>query len=258
MQDWIAATASRRGAHHEHAGRPNEDHARADLDTPPGVVTVADGHGAPQYTRADRGSRLATRAAVEVLRSHHDDLAGLPQALVDRWRELVAADVDDDPPGRDELGRRAPHELYGTTLLAVADLPDRLLLVQLGDGDTVVARCDGEVRRPIPAVDYAMPNATDSLVQDDAADVVRVAQVARDEFDPHLVLLATDGLDAARPGRSWHADVVGELCAELDGLAGDQLDGVVDAWCRDAADDGGDDSTIAVLVARDLLGPTAR
>lgn len=259
MQDWIAATASRRGAHHEHAGRPNEDHARADLDTTPAVVTVADGHGAPQYTRADRGSQLATQAAVEVLRSHHDDLDGLPKALVERWRELVAADVEEQPPPREEVGRGEPHELYGTTLLAAADLGDRLLLVQLGDGDTILARCGGEhgeVRRPIPPVQYAFPNATDSLVQPDAADVVRLAQVDHDEFGADLLLLATDGLDAARPGRSWHTAAARELCDQVRGLAAGALDEVVDTWCADAAEAGGDDTTMALLASTRVLGGT--
>lgn len=261
MTTWVAATGSVRGAHHEHSGAPNEDHARTVTDGAVTIATVADGHGAPQYTRADRGSRLATRAAVEVLsevpaRPTDADLEGLPQTLVERWRTLVADDLADDPPTAGEIGRHDPQMLYGTTLLAGAQLEGGLLLVQLGDGDIVLGRCDDPepaTHRPIPPVQYAFPGATDSLVQDDADEDVRVALVTADDFDPEVVLLATDGLDAANRGRRWHAEVMAATCRRLGATAADELEATVQAWCREPARVGGDDTTMALLARPHLL-----
>lgn len=258
MATLLTASGSVRGAHHEHSGAPNEDHARTRADGPT-IVTVADGHGAPHYTRADRGSRLATRVAVEVLAEVHPqpattDLEQLPGLLVDRWRTLVDDDIAADPPAPGEAGRHGPHTLYGTTLLAGVDLPAGLLLVQLGDGDIVLGRCDRqETRRPIPAVEYAFSSATDSLVQENAEEHVRVALVTPDDFDPEVVLLATDGLDAARRGRDWHADVMAETCQRLQATTAEELDAAVQEWCREPARAGGDDTTMALLVRPQLL-----
>lgn len=263
MSTWIAGTGSVRGAHHEHRGAPNEDHARARIGDSGVAVAVADGHGAPQYRRAERGSRLATRAALEVLgdaaaASDGPDREQLPAALVGRWRQLVADDLEHDPPDPAEVGRHPPRSLYGTTVLAAAQAPDGLLLAQLGDGDILLGRCDEPtIHRPIPAVEYAFPGATDSLVQDDATDHVRVALVPPDRFDPEVVLLATDGLDAARPGRDWHAGVMAETCQRLREVAADELDGAVGAWCRKPAQVGGDDTTMALLVRPHLLAGSA-
>ncbi len=262
MSTWVAGTGSVRGAHHEHSGAPNQDHARTRVDGTAAIVAVADGHGAPQYRRAERGSRLATQAALEVLAGvaaaaaepGDPDLQRLPVALVDRWRQLVADDLERDPPAPAEAGRHQPHNLYGTTVLAAAQLADGLLLTQLGDGDILLGRCDQPgARRPIPAVEYGFPGATDSLVQDDAADRVRVALVATGDFDPEVVLLATDGLDAARPGREWHADVLAETCQRLGTVRTGELDAAMGEWCREPARSGGDDTTMAVLVRPHLL-----
>lgn len=259
MATWAAATGSVRGAHHEHSGAPNEDHARTQTGDAATIVTVADGHGAPQYTRAERGSRLATRVAVEVLsevppQPTTADLERLPRTLVERWRTLVDDDLAADPPAPGEAGRHGSSTLYGTTLLAGVDLAAGLLLAQLGDGDILLGRCDGPAtRRPIPAVEYAFSSATDSLVQDDAADHVRLALVTADDFDPEVVLLATDGLDAARRGRDWHAGVMAETCQRLRGTATDELGAAVQEWCREPARAGGDDTTMALLVRPHLL-----
>lgn len=249
MTTWITATATVRGSLHDRAGHPNEDHARVSPDG--SVVAVADGHGAERYTRADRGAALATAAALDVLQPRPLDLDELPRALVDRWHELVAADVDADPPSTDELQGGPPHHLYGTTLLAAATTADGLVLVQLGDGDILLGhRGEDRAHVPIPPREYALANATDSMVQDDAADNVRTALVAD---RPDFVVLASDGLEAASGRRGWRDAVVAELWQQLPGRDPGSLERLLDDRCRRSADTGGDDTTIGLFVSRDLV-----
>lgn len=244
---WIAATATTRGRHHVAAGQPNEDHARATADSQV-LATVADGHGAPTYTRANRGSRLATATALEVL-TDPPPIEELPSALVSGWRDRVAADVEDDAPPRSETRGQPPHVLYGTTLLAARVLDDRLLLAQLGDGDVLLWTADGAVASPLPNPETAFPNATDSLVQDDAVTNVRTTVTDV----PDIVLLATDGLEAARGGPGWEQATMQQLHDELLTAGPDDTARVLARWADDAAEAGGDDTTLAVLLRADLL-----
>lgn len=247
--DWIAATATARGRHHEATGLPNEDHARVSTEHDDVVLgTVADGHGAPTYTRAKRGSRLACDAALEVL-SDPPEQSQLAAVLVEAWRARVAEDVRDDPPPRQETRGQPEHVLYGTTVLGARIEPDRALLAQLGDGDLLLWSRQHGTTRPLPNPPTAFPNATDSLVQTDAIDNVRTTVVE----PPDLVLLATDGLEAARSGPEWAAATMQELHDELVDGGPDDLAQVLQRWAQDAAQSGGDDTTLAVLLRRDLL-----
>lgn len=250
MTEWIAATATARGRHHEQAGQPNEDDAVATADGPVATAAVADGHGAGRYTRADRGARLATSAMATLLADPPDDLDELPRRLVRRWRDAVDDDVERDPPA----GPR-PHERYGTTALGARLDHDRLLLVQLGDGDILLADADGQAHHPVPAVEAPFPGATDSLVQQDAAARVRLVELA--DTEPRLVLLASDGLQAAAGGGPrWWADVVDELVEDLGGRRPDDVPALLDERCRAGAATGGDDTTVAALVHPALLAGT--
>lgn len=246
---WIAATATTRGRHHVARGQPNEDHASTTTD---GVViaAVADGHGAPTYTRAERGSRLATATALDVL-GDPPPAEELPGLLVTGWRDRVAADVDDDAPPRSETRGQPAHVLYGTTLLAARVLDDdRLLLAQLGDGDVLLWSATDGVALPLPNPETPFPNATDSLVQGDAPSSVRTAVTDA----PDLVLLATDGLEAARRAPGWEQAAMQQLRDDLIEAGADGVQDVLQRWTEDGAAAGGDDTTLAVLVRRELFG----
>jgi serine/threonine protein phosphatase PrpC len=139
--------------------------------------------------------------------------------------------------------------LYGTTLLAVRVRADDVLLAQLGDGDLLLWT-DGEgLTVPLPNPETAFPNATDSLVQDDAPANLRVATAPV----PDLVLLATDGLEAARGGPGWQESTMQRLHDELASAGPDGIRDVLQRWSDEAAEAGGDDTTLAVLLARTVV-----
>jgi hypothetical protein len=114
-QTWAAVQASVRGASHARRDLPNQDATGA---SPPGttvVAAVADGHGDPRCCRADRGSRLAVRAALDVLLGVPARLGDSARAndallhdvvvpdLVAAWQRLVEQDAAADPLTADEV-----------------------------------------------------------------------------------------------------------------------------------------------------------
>lgn len=188
---WRCMAASATGSRHIREGKPNQDSAGVHIVgadegrtvgavggpaylTPephrgPVVLAVADGHGSDRYTRSDRGSQFAVRAAREVLSDNATALAAaLPGAeeedreqigrevarrIVDVWRRLVFEDVQDDPlatpVAADKTPRptsvaRAPSVPYGTTLLAALVSDEVCVYIQIGDGAMVTVHRPNE------------------------------------------------------------------------------------------------------------------
>jgi len=168
------------------------------------------------------------------------------------------AHLDEHPIGDREyppLSMQEPDESvilagYGTTLVAAAATPTRLLLLQLGDGDILTVSPDGVVGRPLGPSDDPYGFETASLAQGaSAAGLIRIA-VSSGESAP-LVILATDGY-----ANSFQDDAgfiaVGKDLWQLIGehgidWVGDELPG----WLRRASVMGsGDDISVGLMVMR--------
>ena len=218
---------------------------------------VADGHGSPACSRADRGSQLAVDAVFDVLanppQESHDQLA---LAVVGRWREAVEADLSANSPDESELmGAPAPHHLlYGTTAVGVAADEQTLTVLQIGDGDVLVGQRHSEVAtRPIAPRNMDRPGATESLCQSDAESRVRIASIDLDSVPVDAVLIATDGLDTAFADAAWHDETMRDLLHRLQSMSSpDRIEESLEGWCEPPAAVGGDDTTIGLLVRHDL------
>jgi serine/threonine protein phosphatase PrpC len=199
LASWSAGGRSVRGARHERAGEPNQD-AIAVAHAPVTVVAVADGHGSKRHPRSDVGAAIAVAVARDLLpafAADESDVAALrpllAAELVAAWRAGVQAHLADHPLHPGPAGGDALLA-YGATLVAVVATGERVLAVQIGDGDVWLA--DATAARRLVARDLRFAfNGTASLCMDRAADEVRVARVMVDR--PALVLVATDGF--ARP-----------------------------------------------------------
>jgi len=244
-------SASARGARHVRLGEPNEDAHRAGHSNGRAIIAVADGHGSRSCPRADRGSRFAVDALFDVLAGDVGTNQALGETLVDRWRSMVEADLDADPPTTDE-GAGAPpnHLLYGTTAVGVAADDTTITVVQIGDGDVLLgSQASPTSRRPIPPQDVNRPGETESLCLVDAASRVHVASVDT-VLDPvDAVLVATDGLDNAFEADAWHDETMNDLVGRLVNAASpDDIAASLQEWCESPAAVGGDDTTIGLLV----------
>ena len=275
---WRVIAGTARGAAHVARGLDNQDSVESRVIDAVGgtVVAVADGHGHDRHFRSAAGSRLATRTACAVVAERAGELAGelagapwtaevagalcgkLPRAIVDEWRAGVAGDIAAHPYTADELGalERAgdgPEIPYGSTLLVALVAEGWLVCAQIGDGDLVGIRPDGQAWSPVAGDDLLDGHRTTSLCQSGAVAFFRTAAYELRSQPLLALLLATDGYGNAQARDLWQPQVAGDI-AELaaghdDGWFAQQLP----AWAQRcaSADGSGDDTTVALLLAPD-------
>jgi Protein phosphatase 2C len=267
---WLALTATHRGSAHQMNGLPNQDAVAARQIQPDGLVAaVADGHGHHRHFRSGRGSELAVAIAcqaAEELAARLDDfeaaaqiesdvLSTLVPAITSRWRAAARDDLAEEPFTIAEEEARAfgddPLIAYGTTLLLAITWRNWLVLTQIGDGDIVCIRPDGQALLPVPGDPSLDGRQTTSLCGPRAEQEFRAAAV-NTAITPLLgVLLATDGYGNAQVADPW-PDAVGSDLAELIGDSQPQrLAEQVPLWASHCASAEGsaDDTTIALLIA---------
>ena len=212
---WGVLSASARGARHVKEDLPNQDAAGTALSSLPAdgaVIVVADGHGSPEYVRADVGSKLACHATlqwgVKFLATRESSvkpyrvLQGqlLSQQIHDAWLAAVREDLAQRPltPSEwkkiPERQRRRfadhPETAYGSTLLAAIVSSAGLIALQLGDGDVV--EYSGGVRRLIEPQEAVGP-WTDSLCDLRAVEKFRIHVDSFSAGAPECVMVRTDG-----------------------------------------------------------------
>lgn len=260
---WVGLAVSHRGAGHI-GSTPNQDAAliapivtgpgelgapMATASTPGGLVAaVADGHGGRPHVRSDLGSQIAVQLAVHLVLDRGQDLASMMTSMVDRWRGEVRHHAALNPFTKAEKAvaqfdlDAEPVFAYGSTLLIAVARGDDVQLAQLGDGDALALVADGP-SRPVPHDHRLVANATTSLCLPGAIADVRFARPA----GSRLVLLATDGVGNAYPEPDWWSSLL-EHCEWLAERGLDQLAEHLPQRVAAAAEAGGDDATIAVLL----------
>jgi len=164
------------------------------------VAIVADGHGSRQYFRSDTGSRLAVIYAMSNIKEFakdktfpaenisnaeiHDKLRRLASSIIGSWKKEVEADEKNHPLKDDErtfaleekyknryLNNPEPrhiHQVYGTTLIAVAITDNYWFGLHIGDGKCEALFDDGSWAQPIPWDQKCFLNSTTSMCDDDA------------------------------------------------------------------------------------------
>jgi Protein phosphatase 2C len=215
---WRVINASVRGSAHQRSGLPNQDAvdfgSSPKSEAPMTVLAVSDGHGGGRHFRSQVGSTLAVHVAVKAVQDYLARLAGaecnltqLSQEIVDAWVAAVVSDLTHNPFSEAELGALAeaegernkdsvverPELAYGATLLVAAVMDERIIYLQLGDGDILTVAADGTTVRPIVADERLGGNQTTSLCQPEAWREFRTAEIATGAGLPVLVLLSTDG-----------------------------------------------------------------
>lgn len=254
------------------------------------VAVVADGHGDPTCARSDRGSRIAVSVTINVLRAFAEGwlangahTAGDDRVQTDvvlsRWSQAVIADYESDPmsdEGWASLGlqgfstlaladRRRSHaieHLYGSTLVALLVLPDRIVALQQGDGLAVFLTADGGLIKPVPDDPLCHQNVTTSLSDLNARAEFKARQVVVSRGAAGGVVAcfaASDGIDKSLPNVAAVKNYFRNITLEALELESQEvLEGHLGRWFENLSAVGiGDDVSCAGFV--DLaLGSSVR
>jgi serine/threonine protein phosphatase PrpC len=259
MPSWHAATATVTGPKHRDAGRDGQDASAMRPMAGGHVIAIADGHGSERCYRADRGARLAVTSALAVLlraaqsgaTSLHAAVEMIPGELVGAWRDEVMADRDRHPIGA--FDHDLPEDdddsftAYGTTLLAAMARGDELLIVHLGDGESLLASTDGTPRRPFIRDPLLAADMTTSLALPDAERHVRTRAFDCSVERIDLVVLATDGYANAFADDAAFDQVGPDLLRGLGARDPGWVAGELPAWLEHSAGVSGDDASLGLL-----------
>lgn len=273
---WAVFGGSALGGRHVATGAPNQDAWGTETFVHDGeehvVVVVADGHGGSRYVRSDVGSKLAVSVAIEVVSAtlenglldgpvrkvEKETLAGLPSELVTTWSNRCLEHLSQHPFTAEEAARAGepihndPLLSYGSTLLIGILSSTRCFLLQLGDGDSLVALEDGRMVQPLPADERLTGSETTSLCLSDADRDFRMATV--ESPAPTLVVLSTDGYGVAFADPEWRQSVVTDLLNQLRTRGPGQVKAALPKWLEEAARVGGDDATLAMAYRPQVRG----
>jgi len=267
---WALGGASVRGASHVRRGQPNQDAIGwvppvAAQATESFAAAVSDGHGGAAYYRSEVGSRLAIDVAKATLGRFlgtpdpSDDVAAIVTELLTAWREAVMQDLAGHPVDSEWIESEQEKLLpYGATLAAVAIRPDRLIALQIGDGDMLFGYSDGTVERPLPNDEGLFGEQTYSLCLDDAARRFRVR--ARRRVDgqpwPDFVMLSTDGISKSFADEKTFLSIARDYRASVRKMGLRSVLDQLEKWLGDVSQRGsGDDVTLCLAVGAPSLAP---
>jgi serine/threonine protein phosphatase PrpC len=272
---WSLGGASVRGASHVRRGQPNQDAvawttpavADATRAVDRFVAAVSDGHGGAAYFRSGTGARMAVDAANAILNRVLDmsDLPESPEPLIAEilttWRQAVMQHLADDPIDSDWIEAEQDKLLpYGTTLSAVAVGPDRLIAIQIGDGDMLFVYPDERVERPLANDEGLFGEQTYSMCLDDAAQRFRVRALRREAGQPwpDFIMLSTDGVSKSFADEKTFQSIARDYRSSVRKMGLRSVLDQLEKWLGDVSQRGsGDDVTLCLAIGMPSPGAPA-
>lgn len=267
---WTLGGASVRGASHVRRGQPNQDAIgwvtpMVSQTTESFAAAVSDGHGGAAYYRSEVGSRLAVGVAKATLGRFleapepSDDVSTIVAELLAGWRQAVMHDLAGHPVDSEWIESEQERLLpYGATLATVAVRPDRLIALQIGDGDMLFGYPDGTLERPLPNDEGLFGEQTYSLCLDDAAQRFRVC--ARRRVDgqpwPDFIMLSTDGISKSFADEKTFLSIARDYRASVRKMGLRSVLDQLEKWLGDVSQRGsGDDVTLCLAIGVPSLAP---
>lgn len=145
---------------------------------------------------------------------------------------------------------------YGSTLLLAAISGPWLVLLQIGDGDILIAGSDGGTSVPVPGDPLLDGRVTTSLCSSRAMHLFRTVVIDLERTDVVIVLLASDGFGNAQIEDDWQPAVGRDLARLHDEYGPQWVGGHMWDWAdRCASSDGSGDDTSLVLMLRSRQAP---
>lgn len=192
---------------------PCQDFSATYKDNERIIITCCDGHGGPQYIRSKQGSKAASDAVVSVFKSLKSSLLNKAETsnaiekiklmILCEYNKLIERAIADKPIKKMELTKLTEDEAdyirfnqakaYGTTLSGAMVFKNKLVVVSIGDTETLGIK-KGELIKIFDNSEDPAGNITYSMCQEDACKYLRVAIKQVNEFDG--IILCTDGLSS--------------------------------------------------------------
>lgn len=200
LSKWNGTHLSVIGSSHIRAGVICQDSSFYSCEKKYSIAIVCDGHGSEKHFRSAKGSRLAVEAGKKAINAFMKDedsfdlksdsmtqagkkkrenlLTQLEKNIIYNWNVAVNDDLDKHPFEDEELVNlsdsskgsvlRNAEIAYGSTFISIVLTDTYCFGIQLGDGDCVVIKKDGDVIAPIPEDERLLFNLTTSLCDQNA------------------------------------------------------------------------------------------
>lgn len=200
------------GYSHIKADKICQDFSTSYSDGERTFISACDGHGGAVYVRSHKGSKFASRAALNVMldigalssRKYSTEQIenNLKLKILCEWNRLVEEDLSAHPLTKKELDglndsqiaslKKNPAKAYGSTLGAAMICGRKLVCVGIGDGGCFLIK-NGKITPAFPEdEDEPVANVTYSLCGEDAFEHISAKIFDVRECDG--VLLCTDGV----------------------------------------------------------------
>ena len=201
------------GYSHLKSGKPCQDFSASYKDNERIIITCCDGHGGPQYVRSQIGSKLASDAVINVFKTLNSNffteanqekvIEKIKLLILCEYNKLVERETTKRPIRSKEFEglkeedidtlRFNPAKAYGTTLSGAMVYKKRLVVVSIGDTETLGIK-KGEIVKLFDNNDDPAGNVTYSMCQEDAFKYLRVTIMNVKDVDG--VILCTDGMSS--------------------------------------------------------------
>lgn len=199
------------GFSHINKKSPCQDYSNIFTNNKFSIITACDGHGGNLYFRSDKGSKLASKAVIEVLNTYsirklhkiikNQQLNKLKLEILCKWNELIEQDYSLKHFNKKELEKLNEEDLfklsnnyiyaYGTTMNAAILTNKYIVCIQIGDGGSYLISED-KIELVFPENDENVANITNSMCSDKAFDNIYIKAVQKHYYNG--VLICTDGL----------------------------------------------------------------
>lgn len=176
------------------------------------IITCCDGHGGNIYIRSDLGSKFASEAIIKVFKEISSSEAkklnnkyfceAIKLGILCEWNRLVETHLSKSPIRKAEikdLNENEKYKLlnnkikaYGTTMIGAMLIKNKLLVVHLGDGESLSFKDDKLFNIFPENEEEPVGNVTYSMCEDDAFSHIRITTIDFKNYDG--ILLCTDGM----------------------------------------------------------------
>ena len=257
-------TKSAVGYSHLSSFKPCQDYSASYHDEERTIITACDGHGGDLYVRSHLGSKFASDAALNVLKSltradffrlRRDEISNSVRLKVlCEWNTLVSAHLSKKRLTHREIAhlsaekqrglRKSPEQAYGTTLNAAMIYANKLVCVSIGDGGIFAVK-GGAIKQIFEDDDEAVANLTYSMCREDAYDHISVGIFDFQSVDG--VILCTDGvINPYRSLENFNKSLVNPIVTKLAEEKRSEIDAFITKLGSELGI--GDDVTLSVAI----------